>query len=915
MRRALLAVALLFLVPSLAIAASGPDFRHITSQDGLPYTWVTDICKDSRGYMWFSTIYGAYRYDGSCFKEYSFREGDGLARTTVFQVMEDSRGTIWFCTGAGLYRLEPEKMNSPEAVIHSHSIMSITEDGDGSLWLATRRGISKGSHDGSFVPVPVSGHNSDFGVIAIMCDSGNIVWAGASDGTLLRFDPIGNEFRSVDLSASISASVSCLAEDQGHNIWISTQGDGLWSLNPRSGALRKWCVDNGGLKNDLVRSVTEDKEGNIWAATEKGLVVISPSGGHSFVLSGHSSPKHLNDNATYSVFCDEENNIWVGTFFGGVNLHYSEARLFDSILSSTQEYSADSKVVSTIVPLGEGLMVGTENDGLFLMSEPGGETVHTWTGNSGISGDNIHSVCQDNKGNLWIGTYCNGLSMKHGPRGAFKTFTSDNSALSSDNIYAVFQDSRDNLWVGTQYGGLYRYDYSSSRLERFPKDLPNDIFIWDIHEGRDGNIWLAAFGSGLWKLSVNEGYRAEHIHTPASLYVNICELNDGRFLLGTEKEGLVEFNPHTTETRHIGMEDGLPDDTVYGILQDDEGTLWMSSNSGLIRTDPQCRSFVNYTMADGLPTNRFNYNACRKIGSDLFFGSTDGVVIVRPYMASVPVLTERPVRFSGLLVNGRQVPGEELPAKLVLPWKDNTFSILFSDNIYSLPARKYAYRMQGLNSDWQDIGRGRRIDFLSLRPGRYSLCVAPVTDGCPEDCSSTLQIRILPPWWASVPAKILYILFAVAILVMLLNAAFRKIRGKHEQAMAKLAREKDEEINEIKKQLLLNESSDGQIIRKVADYIYGHSHDNTLSVDTLCSAVGISKTSLYRKMKAVTGLSAVEFIINVRLENAARLLSETDHTISEIAYEVGFSDPYYFSRAFKKVHGCSPKIWREQNMK
>jgi AraC-like DNA-binding protein len=133
--------------------------------------------------------------------------------------------------------------------------------------------------------------------------------------------------------------------------------------------------------------------------------------------------------------------------------------------------------------------------------------------------------------------------------------------------------------------------------------------------------------------------------------------------------------------------------------------------------------------------------------------------------------------------------------------------------------------------------------------------------------------------------------------------------------MAKLACEKDEEINEIKRQLLLNESSDGQIIRRVADYIYSHSQDNTLNVDTLCAAVGISKTSLYRKMKAVTGLSAVEFIINVRLENAARLLSETDHTISEIAYEVGFSDPYYFSRAFKKVHGCSPKIWREQNMK
>lgn len=915
MRKSLLAAVFFLSVSCLYLKASEPAFRHITSREGLPYTWVTDICKDSRGYMWFSTIYGAYRYDGGSFREYSFYESVSQSRTSVYCVREDSSGALWFCTGSGLHRLESRRCGSPEEIIADCSFFSIVEDASRSLWAATSRGVFKGGVDSSFSQIPLCGRNPQSSILSILCDSGNIIWAGAADGAVLRYNPQKNEFVQVPLSRTISAAVSCLTEDRNHNIWISTLGDGLWKLNPRSGELHQWCVKNGGLNNDLARSVAEDGEGNIWAATEHGLVMISPSGNRYFVLSDRSYAQSLNDNATYCVYCDDGGNLWVGTFFGGVNLMYSGVRLFDSALSSSQEYSADSKVVSAIEPCNEGLMIGTENDGLFIISLSGKTIRHTWTGNSALSGNNIHSICQDKKGNLWIGTYYNGLFMSPGGGVHFRNFNTGNSSLSVNNIYTVFQDSRDNLWVGTQYGGLYRYNYIKACLERFPEDLPQGLFVWDIHEGRDGNIWLATFGGGLWKLSVGDDYKAEHMDVSASCFVNICELDDGRFLLGSEKEGLVEFDPNTLSTRHIGKEEGLPDDTIYGILQDDEGFVWMSSNKGIIRSDSRCRSFVSYTMSDGLPTNRFNYNACRKIDGDLYFGSTDGVVRIRPSVASSLFSSGNGVRFTDLWINGKQNPEGENSGKITLPAKDNSFSIRFSDNIYTLPARKYAYKIQGLNSNWYDAGPERRIDFLSLHPGKYMLCVAPVADGVLEDQASFLQIRILPPWWASLPAKLFYALLVVAVVVLLLNRFIRKLRKKQEQALAKLAREKDEEINEIKKQLLRNESSDGQIIRKVADYIYSHSQDSTLGVETLCSAVGISKTSLYRKMKAVTGLSAVEFIINVRLEHAARMLAETDRTVAEVAYETGFSDPYYFSRAFKRVHGMPPKAWREHNRK
>ncbi len=898
-----------------AVVPAVPSFRHITCQEGLPYTWVTDIFKDSRDYMWFSTIYGTWRYDGTFFREYSFRDSGGSARATVSMVREDSHGRLWFCTHDGLYRYDPALSPAAEAVIPGRAVYSIAEDGDNSLWAAASGGVFRISPDASFGDKPVPGIPDGVRPSAVFCDSGKMIWVGTTGGSLFRFNQLEGAFAAVGLPLRISASVSCILEDREHVIWIGTLGDGLWSLNPRSGMQRHWCVDNGGLKHDLVRSLAQDSRGRIVAATEMGLAVIEDGEHSSFILSDPSSPKSLNDNAAYSVYFDDEDNLWVGTFFGGVNLSYSGEKLFDSVLSSALEYSAGSKVVSSIMPYGDGLMVGTENDGIFVISPEGREISHIRSAGTGLSGDNVHSLCQDNHGNLWVGTYCGGLSLRKAAAGRFRTFRTDNSALSSDNIYVVRQDSRGNLWVGTQYGGLYRYNYGTSRLERFPEDLPGNLFIWDIHEGRDGSIWLAAFGGGLWKLSVADGYHAEHIPTPASQFIRICELRDGRFLLGTEKEGLVEFNPITLESRLVGMQDGLPDDTIYGILQDDEGRIWMSSNSGLIMADEACSRFAGYTMSDGLPTNRFNYNACIKAGGVLYFGSTNGVVKIQPSLAQGSRSRLRKVRFTGLMVSGELQPCGEYSGKITLSRKENTFSIFFSDNTYSLPASKYAYQVQGLNSSWHDLGLGRRIDFLSLRPGNYTLRVAPSEGSISEDETATIHIRVLPPWWASTLAKIVYIIMAAGLLAAAVGAIIVKQRKRQRLALEKLAREKDEEINEIKKRLLLNESSDGFLVRKVADYIYAHSQDSTLGVDALCAAVGISKTSLYRKMKAVTGLSATEFIGNVRIENAARMLAESDRTISEVAYEAGFTDPYYFSRAFKKVHGCSPKTWREHKRK
>lgn len=798
MRKTLLA---LFICLGPLCFAQTVQFRHITSREGLPYTWISDIYKDSEDFMWFSSIYGAYRYDGLHFEEYRFSDSDGHLASMI-SVREDSYGRLWFCTTGGLFCQNRESGERVELELPYKAVYGFCEDRAGKLWLGTRNGVYVADRD-SLSPVAVKG-GEGLDVNALILDSGQTAWVGTLSGEVYRFDRQRDSLLPVPETSSIHSTVNALFEDSRHNLWISTFEEGLFRLNPQNGSLSHFCVENGYLNSNLARQITEDASGNVWVCSEKGLSIFSTDGKVSHILSEGSNSHSLNDNAAYSIFCDESSNIWVGTFFGGVNVYSSGPKLFDSTLSSVEGYSRESKVVSSIIPWKDGIMIGTENDGVFIM-QSSGEDSHIYTGNSNIAGDNVHAILKDKDGDLLVGTYYGGLSVLGAKESKFSSFP-------VGSVYKIFEDSRGNIWIGTQYKGLWKYDRSDKTLEAVPDGLPSNLFIWDIHEGRDGDLWLACFGSGLWRLHAYDNYRAEFIPTPSRYYVNICELKDGRFILGTEKEGIVIFDPNSLQATGMSRADGLPDDTVYGTLQDDQGNLWMSSNSGLYRTTPELDGFTNYTISDGLPANRFNYNACAKIGSKLYFGSTNGLVTVHPDAEALARPKGSRIRFNSLFVKGELVsPGSELlprrldpSRKLVLGSKQNTIGIAFSENTYNAP-RKYVYRMQGLSPEWQDVPESQIIDFLGLSAGDYVLSVAPIFGGkVLEQDAASLQIRIRPLWWQSTPAIICFILLIGSMLFVLIYNFMQGARHRHELEIEKIEREKDREINETKFRFFVN---------------------------------------------------------------------------------------------------------------
>ena len=905
------------------------SFRHISSPEGLPFSWIGGIFQDADGDMWLSSIYGAYCYDGNIFEEYSFPDPTDGAIGQVLSVMQAGSGLLYFGTTCGLFEFDKSLCVTTSHSFEGLAVQGLAGDSLGTFWIATNEGIFCSADSEPPVPASVCGESTACNCISIHTSADNNVWAGTADGRLLRYDRKNSRFAVIDSTMTGGSPVGSIFEDSSHNLWITTPGAGVFKYDTHNGSAVNYSTATNTLPHNLTRAIAEDSEHRIWIGTEDGLAVID-GGRIEIVRSDSVNHSSLNDNAVYSLYCDPEGNMWVGTFFGGINIHIARKPLFKSFLDSPAGYSAESKVVSCITRSGSNLLLGTENYGLLEVS-PDGEILNVLSSETTcLQSSNIHSVCEDSMGNLWVGTYYSGLYIRKHGHSHFTNYNAydGTSYLSSNNIYKVFEDSRSNLWIGTQFGGLYRYDYQKGIPVKAETGLPGDLFIWDILEGHDGTIWLACYGAGVWCLDPDSGYRAAPVSSEAHTSISLAELPDGRILVGTEKEGLVEINPLTDTSRSFSRPGGnFPDNTVYAVLCDASGDVWLSTNSGLYRTDSDLSSFSRFAMDDGLPTDRFNYNAKALIDGCLYFGSINGAVAVNPQSAGTSSIRHK-VSFDALYINNiiQKPGGKTLPKRiqqmerLTLGPNQNMFAISFSDYDYSDVVPDFQYRLRGVSDGWNQTGKSRRIDFAGLGPGRYTLEVAHYIPGGEPVPEASLQIRIKPHWWQSRLAFILSIATLIALIAAIIISRFESARRIHELEMQKLQREKESEINDLKYGLFVDipkklSEEDNILVRKLSAYIFENISMPDLSVDSLCGQMGMSKSTLYRKLKSATGLSANEFILNLRIKSAAKILTDTQKSISEIAYDVGFTDPYYFSRAFKKIMEVSPKQWRSNNQK
>ncbi|MCP2597399.1 ATP-binding protein, partial [Candidatus Aminicenantes bacterium AC-335-G13] len=774
----------------------------ISTAEGLSQNTGNCIIQDHKGFMWFGTEDGLNKYDGYKFTIYRHdpKNPDSISNSYITAMYEDRDGVLWIGTaGGGLNKFDREKekfiyyMHDEKnpLSLSNNFVLSIYEDSSGNLWIGTERGLNKFDRKNEkFIHFLHDKNNpysiSDNRIFCIYEDRMGNLWIGTQNG-LNKFLPDQEKFISYyhDPKNPYSLSnnvVRAIFEDKKGNLWIGTD----YGLNKFDRKNNKFIhyVNNPenpwSISNDLIRVIYEDRDGNLWIGTYGGGLNLFDRKNEKFYtyLYTPGIPFRFRGSYIFTIYEDDTGLLWIGTYGGGIIKLNKKIKFLHYSHEPDNPNSLNSNMVFSIYEDRSGILwIGTYGGGLNKFDRKKGKFTHYMHDPKNpysLSNNNVRCITEDNEGNLWIGTYkgLNKFDRKKEKFVIYKVDPNNPNSLSSNYIRALLVDREGNLWIGT-YGGLHKFDKRKKKIIRY-KNNPNDPYsisdnrVFSIYEDKDGNLWIGTL-KGLNKFDKEREKFTVYKHdskNPESLSNNfvlcIYEDRSGILWVGTYGGGLNKFDRKKETFTHYTTDSGLPNNVVYGILEDEEGNLWLSTNNGLSKFNPKTETFRNYDISDGLQGNEFNSGAYFKSKSgEMFFGGINGFnsfypseVKNDPYMPEIVITDFR--LFNKSLSIGEKFKNHIILEKsitetkeIILPYNANNFTIEFSALHFVNPHKnQYAYKLEGIDKDWNYVGNRNFATYTNLHPGEYVFkIIASNCDGIWNNKGMSLKLRILPPFW------------------------------------------------------------------------------------------------------------------------------------------------------------------------
>ena len=797
--------------------------------DSLSSSTINCLFEDSQGELWIGSDGGGLnRLDAHLdrFARYPTGSPGGFPTNSATCLEEDAAGNLWIGTaGQGLVLLP--QSHRPPAPPSFRSFPQTREP---------------------------SGGPSTESITALKRDHSGVLWI-ALDGELHRLETGQGTFSFPRHQAQgpLPQQVICLAEDTLGTLWMGA-ANGLYRLSPdrtRFEFFQPHPGDKEGLAFPYVHRLFRDREGMLWLGLDgggldrmrAGTSAEAPPRFDHFI---HDSrrPESLSSNAVESIAEDSFGVLWVGTYYTGLNRlvlnpRHPGHREVPPILrikhGEDDPRSLTGDTVSAILQDRRGaLWVGTDGQGLnrSLPSAPGKPPAfqHFRKGSGpGQLGDDVITMSyEDSQGRIWLGTYTGGLVRVEHPESAHPRFRHYRyNPKTQEGIFSNFpvsmtEDHRGRLWVGAVDGGLNRLDPEQGRVTQALTDGSNgmhlsDTSVFAVVEDRFGTLWLGST-EGLVRLNPETGvwriYRAGNDRDQLSHgYIRALTLDrQGILWIGTQEGGLnrLEVPPWDgPEPRfsNFGLEQGIPGRMILGILEDDEGQLWLCSPSGLARFDP-ARGQGRVLRPSGGEGQELIRNAFfRNASGELFFGSRNGLMIFHPKdlredlkPPSVVLLDFQLFNHSiGVreVVDGRSILKQSLAEtpEITLSYKDSVFSLEFAAlHFVDPPRNRYAYRLDGLDQDWNRSGTRRFVTYTTLAPGEYTFRVKGSNcDGVWSTTETRLRIKILPPFWRRLWFQSLFFLCLAGGVLFLIHRRLRR----HRQTEAHLARLVEERTGQL----------------------------------------------------------------------------------------------------------------------
>lgn len=805
--RSLLVICILGNAPCMSQDSN--RFTPLNIGDGLSHNTVYGIYQDSRGYLWFCTENGLDRWDGHRFRVYYHQpnQKQSLSHNNTNAIVEDNHGALWVATyGGGINRFDPRTesfehyMAGPaeQGGLTSNYVQTLVCDSSGKLWVGSadaglaildpRTGQAQHfRHD----PANMDSLGNDR-IWAIVFDEADRAWVGTDRG-LYKFNAHTGK-------ASLFASppnaamplqrtqVRCLLKTRRNRLWIGTR-DGLASLDLITGRVR----DHNDLlpaamprEQRTINRLMEDSQGNLWVGLLfDGLLKINTRTGSVQHFRHHPLQPHtLSRDDVRVLFEDRSKNLWVGTRGGGLNrLDLKPAKFKHYAHRPDSLRSLAEGPVSAVASKSNGeVWVGSLFGGLSIMAPDRSgfrHATHDPNDSQSLSHNQIHDIVVNRHDKAWVAT-ARGLNLEHDD-GKFLQFFTGESGLPTNRIETLLLDHEDRLWAGTPVGLVRQIE--QRRFESVPlilldgSVLPRERVL-ALYEDRHHRIWVGISNAGLFRYDPGTGHVRNYrnqAHDFASLSndnVLCIQSFQGALWLGTAGGGLCRFTPETGTFQRYLIRDGLPNNTVYGVLPDDQGYLWISTNRGLTRFDPISEVFRNYDALDGLQSNQFAADAYHRTSwGEMYFGGIGGLSGFHPN--EVRDYTDPPqVLISSVNVAGREllpmVTNDEL---LELTSDQNQLSFTMGASDYTRPEKnRYAYQLAGFEESWHRLEEHRSARYTNLPAGNYVFQVRAANhDGIWNETGASLPIHIQAPffrdWWTALLATIFGALLLVALIL------------------------------------------------------------------------------------------------------------------------------------------------------
>lgn len=808
------------------------SLRQFSNKNGLSNSAILSLYQDHQGVIWIGSCDGLNIFDGTNIHVYNPVNPTKapLSGNLINDIMETEKDVLWIQTNYGLDRLDTKlQISKSFTEFKDKNYMAKSRDND--LFIVKDDGYiyyyqpEKQLFQKLEVPQIAFGH-----VLSTIIDKNNILWVFTSNNDTRSYQIIKNK-------EEIALTPNNLFKHSEQLLWAFAEEDLVYFID-KTYSLYEYDFGNqqqyfiADLKAEVetrgeVSSIIKQQNDYYIGFKSSGLIVLK-------YMSDQKIKYQMQDTEIHSgIFClmkdKYQDIVWIGTDGQGVYMYFNDTFSITNTLLDTPVYQINNPVRTVYYDEEQTLWIGTKGGGILRIRNYSPETNAAVSfdrisiSNSTLTDNTVYCFAPGSANRLWIGTE-NGLNYYSYQNKQLKAFTVIADGKKVKYVHSINELNDTTLWVSTVGEGIVKVILdkagsspsvkSATRIVLDDGRMASNYFFTSFQEN-DSILWFGNRGYGAYRLNVETEqltpYRFDNVvNSQTANDIFAIYKNEKGYWLGTSS-GLLHFNEDYSH--YHDRADLFSNNTVHGILEDQQNNLWISTNQGLVRFNPKTNTGQTYDRENGLEVTEFSDGAFYKDSrtETLFFGGTNGFVTVKPnayIMADyMPQINLKGLSIFGKEYNIHDFLHDKKGKKILqLDYSRNFFCIDFmaidyiNGNNYS-----YSYKLDEVSSQWIESGTSASAIFSNLAPGQYTLLVKYKNNMNGKECEpQKLLIQITPPWYLSNWAYILYFILIALFCILAVYRIVHQYRRKQHRMIEKLNREKKEEVYESKLRFFTN---------------------------------------------------------------------------------------------------------------